>query len=125
MADLEAELTCPVCKSLVRDPFVSACGHTFCYACVSQHLGQRKSCPSCNAYLTFDLVFPNFALQRLAAGALSAQRRQRISLAEQVPSCKQPGALKAPALAASCVHTSTRPQPSDMHGRADDLLQEI
>lgn len=84
MEELESDLTCPVCKSLLRDPFVSACGHAFCYACVSQHLGQRKSCPTCTAYLTFDLVFPNFALQRLAACAISAQRRQRISLAEQV-----------------------------------------
>ena len=103
MIDPEADLTCPVCKSLLRDPFVSACGHTFCYACVSQHLGQRKSCPSCNAYLTFDLVFPNFALQRLAAGAISVQRRQRISLAEQARPSAQ-AAASADSAAAALLH---------------------
>ncbi len=78
------DLTCPVCKSLLRDPFVTACGHTFCYACVSQHLGQRKNCPSCAAYLTFDLVYPNFLLQQLAAKVKAADRRQRVSTAERI-----------------------------------------
>lgn len=78
------ELTCPVCRSLLRDPFVTACGHSFCYPCISQHLAHRKNCPSCAAYLTFDLVYPNFLLQRLAAKVKAADRRQRASVAERI-----------------------------------------
>jgi E3 ubiquitin-protein ligase RFWD2 len=78
------DLTCPVCRSLLRDPFVTACGHTFCYPCVSQHLAHRKNCPSCAAYLTFDLVYPNFLLQQLAAKVKVADRRRRASVAERI-----------------------------------------
>lgn len=80
----QEDLTCPVCRSLLRDPFVTACGHSFCYPCVSQHLAHRKNCPSCAAYLTFDLVYPNFLLQRLAARVKAADRRQRASVAERI-----------------------------------------
>jgi Zinc finger, C3HC4 type (RING finger) len=78
------DLICPVCRSLLRDPFVTACGHSFCYPCVSQHLAHRKNCPSCAAYLTFDLVYPNFLLQQLAAKVKVADRRRRASTAERI-----------------------------------------
>ena len=78
------DLICPVCRSLLRDPFVTACGHSFCYPCVSQHLAHRKNCPSCAAYLTFDLVYPNFLLQQLAAKVKVADRRRRASVAERI-----------------------------------------
>ena len=61
---LADDLSCPICMSLLRDPFATACGHTFCYACLTTHLSQRSTCPSCAAYLIKDNVFPNFLLSK-------------------------------------------------------------
>ena len=60
----EADLSCPICMSLLRDPFAMPCGHTFCFGCVTQHLAARNSCPACAAYLTRDRIFPNFLLNK-------------------------------------------------------------
>ena len=61
----EGDLQCPICMSILADPFVTACGHSFCHACLSKHLAQRKTCPSCSIFLTLDRCFPNFALQQV------------------------------------------------------------
>ena len=61
---LADELSCPICMSLLRDPFATACGHTFCYACLTTHLAGRSTCPSCATYLIKDNVFPNFLLSK-------------------------------------------------------------
>lgn len=61
----EADLSCPICMSLLRDPFLTPCGHTFCFACVTTHLGARNSCPACSTYLTKDRIFPNFLLNKV------------------------------------------------------------
>ena len=59
------DLTCPICMSLLRDPFATACGHTFCYLCLTTHLNSRSTCPSCATYLIKDSVFPNFMLSKV------------------------------------------------------------
>ena len=43
-------------------------GHTFCYACLSQHLLRAKNCPACSHYLATDLIFPNFLLSKVSMG---------------------------------------------------------
>ncbi|KAL4457892.1 hypothetical protein ABPG75_012757 [Micractinium tetrahymenae] len=60
-----ADLACPVCFETLTDPFVTACGHSFCYACISRHLEAAKNCPSCSHYLTPDLIYPNFLLSKV------------------------------------------------------------
>ena len=62
---LADDLSCPICMSLLRDPFATACGHTFCYACLTTHLAGRSTCPSCAAYLIKDNVFPNFLISKV------------------------------------------------------------
>ena len=58
------DLSCPICMSLLRDPFVTACGHTFCCSCLATHLNARNTCPSCAQYLIKDNTFPNFMLSK-------------------------------------------------------------
>ncbi|KAJ2452473.1 hypothetical protein EV183_002920 [Coemansia sp. RSA 2336] len=58
-------LSCPICLEPMREAFMTACGHSFCYQCISRHLCQRQSCPTCLHALERDQVFPNFALDRL------------------------------------------------------------
>ncbi len=59
------DLQCPICMSRLQDPFVTTCGHTFCYGCISQHLQGRSNCPGCRGYLTRDHIFPNFLLSKV------------------------------------------------------------
>lgn len=59
------ELDCPICMQLLADPFVTPCGHTFCYDCISRHLETAKNCPCCQGYLTIELVHPNFLLNKI------------------------------------------------------------
>lgn len=61
----QPHLDCPICLSTLADPFVTPCGHTFCYGCISAHLAAAKNCPSCLRYLTKDLIYPNFLLAKV------------------------------------------------------------
>lgn len=63
------ELACPICMELLTDPFVTACGHTFCYACLARHLQSSSVCPSCSQHLTRDLAFPNHLLSKVTQRA--------------------------------------------------------
>ena len=60
-----AGLSCPICLSSLTDPFVTPCGHTFCYACIATHLQHAKNCPSCARFLTAELIAPNFLLSKV------------------------------------------------------------
>lgn len=59
------DLSCPICFETLCDPFVTSCGHTFCYGCISQHLQHAKNCPSCSRFLTTELIHPNFLLSKV------------------------------------------------------------
>lgn len=59
------DLGCAICMETLSDPFVTACGHTFCYSCLTQSLQHNKHCPACSHYLTTELIFPNFLLSKV------------------------------------------------------------
>ena len=59
------DLACPICMERLRDPFVTPCGHSFCYTCITTHLHNKSVCPCCSEYLTPDKVFPNFLLSKV------------------------------------------------------------
>ncbi|KAJ2025282.1 hypothetical protein GGI06_000648 [Coemansia sp. S85] len=56
---------CPICLSTICEAFMTACGHSFCYGCISRHLSERQTCPTCCRALTSDQIYPNFALNQL------------------------------------------------------------
>ncbi|KAJ2386997.1 RING finger and WD repeat domain-containing protein 2, partial [Coemansia sp. RSA 2603] len=56
---------CPICLSTIREAFMTACGHSFCFRCISRHLSERHVCPLCFQSLEGDQIFPNFALNKL------------------------------------------------------------
>ncbi|KAJ2784206.1 hypothetical protein H4R18_001261 [Coemansia javaensis] len=56
---------CPICLEHMREAFMTACGHSFCYQCISRHLSERHTCPTCLRALESDQVYPNFALNKL------------------------------------------------------------
>ena len=58
------DLSCPICMESLKDPFVTTCGHSFCYSCITMHLQNKNVCPCCSEYLTTDKVFPNYTLSK-------------------------------------------------------------
>ena len=98
---LEELLTCSICMSTFVDPFITPCGHSFCYSCIHQHLaaGERREdqhaqqgrvgregrsggepsslCPQCSSPLRQDHLNPSFALKAVVKHV--SQERQHAS----------------------------------------------
>ena len=66
----ESDFACPICMSMIKDPFVTDCGHSFCFQCITTHLVHKKSCPCCSSYMTADKVHPNFLLHKVTSTML-------------------------------------------------------
>lgn len=80
----EEDLRCPICHETLRDPFVTQCGHSFCFQCVSTHLGFAKSCPSCRMYLSQEQIFPNFLLSTVVKRAMAVGVHEPLPLTSTV-----------------------------------------
>lgn len=70
---LEAELTCPVCLDLYRDPHLLPCGHNFCLPCLNNLKSRgdhgRLRCPECRqSHLSIAPWQKNFKLANIADG---------------------------------------------------------
>ncbi|KAJ2607450.1 hypothetical protein H4S08_004825 [Coemansia sp. RSA 1365] len=78
-------LSCPICLEPMREAFMAVCGHSFCYYCISTHLGERQFCPTCFHELDSNQVYPNFALNKLARQMDSAAMRSS-SIVQQIRS---------------------------------------
>mmetsp|Transcript_4168 Transcript_4168/g.8045 ORF Transcript_4168/g.8045 Transcript_4168/m.8045 type:complete len:543 (-) Transcript_4168:796-2424(-) len=48
----------PICLSNPVEPFCTPCGHTFCYECISRHLDNRQTCPTCSVPTRLDSLKP-------------------------------------------------------------------
>lgn len=64
-AAADKELLCPICMQMIKDAFLTACGHSFCYMCIVTHLRNKSDCPCCFNSLTPDQLFPNFLLDKV------------------------------------------------------------
>lgn len=68
--ELDRDLLCPICMQIIRDAFLTACGHSFCYMCIVTHLHNKSDCPCCGHYLTTSNLFPNFLLNKVGYSSL-------------------------------------------------------
>ncbi|KAL8151015.1 hypothetical protein V2J09_020823 [Rumex salicifolius] len=89
--DLDRDLTCPICMQLIKDAFLTACGHSFCYMCIVTHLRIKNDCPSCLRHLTSNQLFPNFLLDKLLKKASACQISRTASPVEQFRRAMQQG----------------------------------
>ncbi|URE24239.1 E3 ubiquitin-protein ligase [Musa troglodytarum] len=64
-AECDRDLLCPICMGVIKDAFLTACGHCFCYMCIVTHLNNKSDCPCCGNYLTKSHLYPNFLLNKL------------------------------------------------------------
>uniref|UniRef100_A0A8D2P876 Uncharacterized protein n=1 Tax=Zosterops lateralis melanops TaxID=1220523 RepID=A0A8D2P876_ZOSLA len=115
---LEAELTCPICLGLYREPVSLSCGHNFCRRCIEEVLGTPHSprgpstCPICRAHLgpTAELR-NNFKLGSIMevywATTSEGQRARRESLEQE-----EEGAESGEKGVVLCEHCLDGPQPA-------------
>ncbi|KAL4362040.1 hypothetical protein GQ457_04G024690 [Hibiscus cannabinus] len=64
-AVVDKDLLCPICMQIIKDAFLTSCGHSFCYMCIITHLRNKSDCPCCSQFLTNNQLFPNFLLDKL------------------------------------------------------------
>ncbi|KAL6562276.1 hypothetical protein OROGR_003283 [Orobanche gracilis] len=63
--EVNRDILCPICMQIIKDAFLTACGHSFCYMCIVTHLQNKSDCPCCSHYLTANHLYPNFLLNKL------------------------------------------------------------
>ncbi|KAJ8761150.1 hypothetical protein K2173_001206 [Erythroxylum novogranatense] len=90
-AEVDKDLLCPICMQIIKDAFTTACGHSFCYACILTHLRNKDDCPCCARYLTSNLIFPNFLLNKLLDRASARQMARHASPIENFRRALQQG----------------------------------
>ncbi|KAI8334677.1 WD40-repeat-containing domain protein [Chlamydoabsidia padenii] len=56
---------CPICKDVFTGAFVTRCGHSFCYSCITRHLDEQLNCPICRHGLNKSQISPNFQLMMM------------------------------------------------------------
>ncbi|XP_073312620.1 E3 ubiquitin-protein ligase COP1-like [Primulina huaijiensis] len=83
VAASEKELLCPICMQMIKDAFLTACGHSFCYMCIITHLQNKSDCPCCAHFLTTSQLFPNFLLDKLLKKAFAHQLSKSATPLEQ------------------------------------------
>ncbi|KAL0094997.1 WD40-repeat-containing domain protein [Phycomyces blakesleeanus] len=60
------DLSCPICHEIMKDVFMVVCGHSYCHACISQHIQINPDCPLCRRKILQNQIYPNFQLNRVA-----------------------------------------------------------
>lgn len=65
MMEMDKDFLCPICMQVIKDAFLTSCGHSFCYMCVVTHLENKSDCPCCAHFLTTSHLHPNFLLNKV------------------------------------------------------------
>ncbi|XP_049709852.1 tripartite motif-containing protein 60-like [Elephas maximus indicus] len=93
LADLQAEVSCPICLEYLRDPVTIDCGHNFCHHCILQRwegLEDIVPCPICLHHCYNENLKKNTQLCHMTdiVKQLPVQRNKRKRQEEQ-PLCKK------------------------------------
>ncbi|XP_022758994.1 E3 ubiquitin-protein ligase COP1-like [Durio zibethinus] len=91
VAEMDKDLLCPICMQIIKDAFLTACGHSFCYMCIITHLRNKSDCPCCSQFLTNNQLFPNFLLDKLLKKTSARQISKTASPVEQFCQALQQG----------------------------------
>ncbi|XP_057954648.1 E3 ubiquitin-protein ligase COP1 isoform X2 [Malania oleifera] len=91
VSELDRDFLCPICMQIIKDAFLTSCGHSFCYMCIITHLQNKSDCPCCGYYLTNNQVFPNFVLDKLLRKTSARQTSRSVSPVEHFRQALQQG----------------------------------
>ena len=59
-SDISSDFMCPICFDLICEPYITACGHTFCRACICRSIEALRRCPKCSLAIHHsDNIIPN------------------------------------------------------------------
>ncbi|XP_034702148.1 E3 ubiquitin-protein ligase COP1-like isoform X3 [Vitis riparia] len=83
VSNMDKDWLCPICMQIIKDAFLTACGHSFCYMCIITHLQNKSDCPCCGVYLTNNQIFPNRLLDKLLKKTSAQQISKTASPVEQ------------------------------------------
>ncbi|KAK6917805.1 WD40 repeat [Dillenia turbinata] len=89
--ELDKDLLCPICMEIIKDAFLTACGHSFCYMCIVTHLRNKNDCPCCSRHLTISNLYPNFLLNKLLKKTSACQIAKTATPFEQLRQALQQG----------------------------------
>ncbi|KAL5484611.1 hypothetical protein EMCRGX_G021140 [Ephydatia muelleri] len=57
------DFICPICFEVWDEVYVTVCGHSFCFRCITKVIGQIPQCPVCKTTLPVqNPIHPNFSL---------------------------------------------------------------
>ncbi|KAK9078163.1 hypothetical protein SSX86_002220 [Deinandra increscens subsp. villosa] len=79
----DKDLLCPICMQIIKDAFLTSCGHSFCYMCIITHLDNKSDCPCCASSLTANQLYPNILLDKLLKKTSASQVSKSASPLEQ------------------------------------------
>lgn len=82
--EVDKDVLCPICMQIIKDAFLTACGHSFCYMCIVTHLQNKSDCPCCSHFLTANQLYPNFLLSKLLMKTSARQIAKTASPLEQL-----------------------------------------
>ncbi|KAL6573823.1 coatomer subunit alpha [Orobanche hederae] len=82
--DVNRDILCPICMQIIKDAFLTACGHSFCYMCIVTHLQNKSDCPCCSHFLTANHLYPNFLLNKLLMKTSALQIAKAATPLEQL-----------------------------------------
>ncbi|XP_022142505.1 E3 ubiquitin-protein ligase COP1-like [Momordica charantia] len=77
--DLDKDMLCPICMQIIKDAFLTTCGHSFCYMCIVTHLRNKSDCPCCGHFLRSNSIFPNILLDKLLKKTSARQIKKTTS----------------------------------------------
>lgn len=88
---VDRDMLCPICMQVIKDAFLTVCGHSFCYMCIWTHLQNKNDCPCCSHYLTTSHIYPNFLLNKLLMKTSARQIAKTSTPVEQLRQALQQG----------------------------------
>ena len=59
------QFDCAVCYELIKNCYMTPCGHNFCKHCISECLNRKHICPLCNADTVFEQCHPNIQFDNI------------------------------------------------------------
>ncbi|PIN09302.1 U5 snRNP-specific protein-like factor [Handroanthus impetiginosus] len=89
--EVDKDIICPICMQIMKDAFLTACGHSFCYMCIVTHLQNKSDCPCCSHFLTSNHLYPNFLLNKLVMKTSARQIAKTATPLEQLRQALEQG----------------------------------